>query len=378
MSIDAVSGVSAGSRRKRRSPRTPEIVTDPIRSATLAGLMYISEVVPGIRREGEGKSFTYRDANGNEITAPEELARIRSLAIPPAWTDVWICPVANGYLQATGRDAKGRKQYRYHGLWRAVRDETKFDRMISFGKALPRIRERINRDLSKPGLPRQKVLAAVVRLLETTLIRVGNEEYARKNDSYGLTTLRDEHVDVNGSRLQFRFRGKSGKFHAIGLQDRRLANIVRRCQELPSQELFQYIDNEGNPQAVTSSDVNQYLREISGEDFTAKDFRTWAGTVLAAKALSKFETSESKAQSKRNVKQAVEAVAHRLGNTPTICRKCYVHPAVLDSYSDGTLTGFLKKRIEADASQTDESLPAEESAVLELLQERPAVDKNGM
>jgi DNA topoisomerase-1 len=298
------------------------------------------------------------------------LIRIRSLAIPPAWTDVWICTREDGHLQATGRDARGRKQYRYHQQWRAVRDENKYQRLISFAKALPKIRRRIARDLRRKGLPREKVLAAVVKLLETTLIRVGNDEYAKSNGSFGLTTMRDRHAHVRGAKVSFEFRGKSGVEHEIDLEDPRLARIVRQCQDLPGQELFQYVADEGEIRDIGSSDVNDYLREISGQDFTAKDYRTWAGTALAAQALQEFEDFDSQAAAKRNITQAIERVAERLGNTPAVCRRCYVHPAVLDSYLDGSLLEQLKDQVEDELSDDLGKLPPEEAAVLVFLQRR--------
>lgn len=295
----------------------------------------------------------------------QQLGRIRSLAIPPAWTDVWICPLPNGHLQASGRDSKRRKQYRYHPRWRQVRDETKYGRMLAFGRALVRIRRRVEEDLARPGLPREKVLATVVGLLEATLIRVGNEEYARANRSYGLTTLRNSHVDVNGSKLEFRFRGKGGKEHVVGVHDRRLSQVVKRCQDLPGYELFQYLDEASERRSIESADVNAYLREITGEDFTAKDFRTWAGTVLAACALRAMEAAGgSQRRANGNVVRAMESVAERLGNTAAICRKCYVHPGVLEAYLDGSLP-----RCRA-AARSKNGLPAEEAMVLGLLAAR--------
>lgn len=346
------------------------VVDDPKTSARAAGLRYVSDSMPGIRRVRAGKGFTYRWPDGRKVDEGEHLARIRSLAIPPAWTDVWICPIAHGHLQATGHDARGRKQYRYHPRWREVRDETKYDRMIAFGEALPRIRARVTEDLARPGLPREKVLATVVRLLETTLIRVGNEEYAKENRSYGLTTMRDQHVDVSGSELVFHFRGKAGKEHRVGVRDRRLARIVKQCQDIPGYELFQYIDDDGNRRTIDSDDVNQYLKEISGESFTAKDFRTWAGTVSAALALREFESFDSETQAKRNVVQAIESVAERLGNTPTVCRKCYIHPAIIEHYMDGQILEALKQRAEQELKESLHELSAEEGAVLALLRKR--------
>jgi DNA topoisomerase-1 len=302
------------------------------------------------------------------------LARIRHLAIPPAWTDVWIAPDPEAHLQATGRDARGRKQYRYHPEWRACRDDTKYDRMQAFAAALPKIRTRTAADLARPGLPRQKVLATVVQLLEKSLIRVGNEEYKKQNHSFGLTTMQDTHVQVKGSTLRFEFRGKSGVRHSVDVNDRRLARIVKQCRDLPGQDLFQYIDAGGKRCDVSSGDVNAYLKEITGEDFTAKDFRTWAGTVLAATALREFEKVDSKAQAKKNVLQAVEAVAGLLGNTRSVCRKSYIHPAIIDSYMDGSMIETLSKRANAASSRMAGRLRDDEAAVLALLQRRLARD----
>ncbi len=307
--------------------------------ARVAGLRYVGDHQPGIHRRRAGKAFRYLKPDGRPVTDEQTLARIRRLAIPPAWTRVWICPHADGHIQAIGRDAKGRKQYRYHPRWRSVRDSTKYEKMLAFAAALPKIRERVDADLTRPGLPREKVLATVVRLLELTHIRVGNEEYARQNGSYGLTTMRNEHARVHGSAVRFVFRGKSGKEHAIDVRDRYLARIVKRCQDLPGEELFQYVDEDGENRSIESGDVNDYLREISGEEFTAKDFRTWAGTLLAARALAECEPSRGVRQSKRNLVAAIKSVAERLGNTPAVCKKCYVHPAVIDAYLGGRLVG---------------------------------------
>lgn len=347
-----------------------EKIQDPAESARVAGLRYVSDTRPGIRREQTADGFVYIDPKGEPIRDDDRLAHIKALAIPPAWTDVWICPSPHGHIQATGRDARGRKQYRYHPRWRMVRDETKYARMLAFGAALPRIRERTGKDLSRPGLPREKVLAAVVRLLETTLIRVGNAEYARDNRHYGLTTMRDKHVDVEGSQIRFEFTGKSGKRHTVGLKDRRLARIVERCRDLPGYELFQYIDEQGQRQDVGSTDVNDYLREISGEEFTAKDFRTWAGTVLASLALQELEASESDTEAKQKIARAVESVAEQLGNTPAICRKCYIHPAVIDAYLEGSLLDTLAQRTEQELADTPARLKPAERAVMLLLQSR--------
>ncbi len=348
----------------------PVVITDPVESAKAAGLRYVNDSMPGIRRERDGDEFVYIGPDGQPITDEKTLERIKSLGIPPAYTDVWICPTPRGHIQATGRDAKGRKQYRYHPRWREVRDETKYTRMIAFGQALPHIRARVDQDLSLPGLPRAKVLATVVRLLETTLIRVGNPEYARDNKSFGLTTMRDRHVDISGSKVQFHFRGKSGKTHTIDIKDRRLANIVKRCRDIPGYELFQYVDEDGQRQTIDSADVNEYLREITGQDFTAKDFRTWAGTVLAALALQEFEAFDSETQAKKNIVRAIERVAERLGNTPSICRKCYVHPAVLDSYLEGSMLDALQQRTEQELIDALHELRPEEAAVMALLQQR--------
>ncbi len=354
------------------TPAPPEPVVDPVKSARAAGLHYVTDTAPGIRRKRAGKGFSYIGLDGRPIRDPRELARIKALGIPPAYTDVWICPDPLGHLQATGRDAKGRKQYRYHPRWREVRDETKYERMLAFGQALARIRERTDRDLARPGMPREKVLATVVKLLEKTLIRVGNEEYAQKNHSFGLTTMRDDHVAIEDSRLRFKFRGKSGKEWEIGIKDRRLARIVRRSKEIPGYELFQYLDDDGEHRAIDSGDVNEYLREITGQDFTAKDFRTWAGTVLCSLALQEFEAFDSDTQAKKNVVEAIKRVSERLGNTPAVCRKSYIHPAILDSYLDGTMLHTLQQRTEQELSESLRDLAPEEAAVMGLLHGRLA------
>jgi DNA topoisomerase I len=343
---------------------------DPAESARAAGLRYVYDDRPGIRRVRAGKGFRYVGPDGRAVRDAETLKRIRSLVIPPAWTDVWICPVPNGHLQASGRDARGRKQYRYHPRWRETRDATKYDRMTAFGLALPAIRARTEADLALPGLPRPKVLAGVVRLLETTLMRVGNEEYARANGSYGLTTLRDRHVEVNGAAVRFHFRGKSGVRHAVDVNDRRLARLIRRCQDLPGHELFQYVDDEGATRTIDSADVNEYLREIAGSEFTAKDFRTWGGTVRVAEALLACEACERLTRRKRNVVAAIAATARRLGNTVAVCRKCYVHPAVIEAYLDGSLAEALGRPAEKNGAAPAKGLRPEEAAVLKFLQER--------
>ena len=343
---------------------------DPIAAAKSAGLRYVNDGDPGITREAAGRDFIYRDPQGHRITDTATLARIKRLAIPPAWTDVWVCPRDDGHIQATGRDARRRKQYRYHPDWRAVRDESKYERMIAFGRALPRIRRRVTRDLQKPGLGRQKVLATMVRLLETTLVRVGNEEYARANGSVGLSTMQDRHVAVQRGRLEFQFKGKSGKRHNIELHDPRIAKIVRQVQDLPGQELFQYVDDDGQRQDIKSEDVNAYLREIAGAEFSAKDFRTWAGTVLAAIALRQFERFDTKSQAKKNLVAAIERVSERLGNTPSVCRKCYIHPVILDSYLAGSTVDVILKKTEDALSHGLTSLSGAEGAVLAFLQEQ--------
>jgi len=302
---------------------------------TAVGLRHVSdERIPGIRRVGKPGRFRYIRPNGRRVGA-DELRRIKALVIPPAWTDVWICPDARGHLQATGRDARGRKQYRYHTRFRQMRDEVKYERMPAFARALRRIRRRTAADVRRTGLPRVKVLAAAVQLLEKTLIRIGNEEYARTNGSVGLTTMRDRHARIRGASIRFEFRGKSGVAHAVDLHDARLARIVKACRDLPGYELFQYVDERGGRQSICSDDVNAYLREVSGDDFTAKDFRTWAGTVLAAQALARLARFKSTTEAKRNVAEAVARVADRLGNTKAVCRKAYIHPAVVDAYMDG-------------------------------------------
>ncbi len=314
-----------------------------------AGLRFSSDEKPGIQRLEQRGGFVYADHTGQRIKDPAVLARIKALVIPPAWQEVWICAFENGHIQATGRDARGRKQYRYHADWRAARDSSKFHRMTAFATVLPRIRRQVTRDLALRGMPRNKVLATLVRLLEATLIRVGNEEYARQNHSFGLTTLRNRHVSVTSSGVVFTFTGKSGKKHVISLQDRQLARIVKRCQDMPGQELFTYVDDAGVSHNIGSQDVNDYLREIAGTDFTAKDFRTWTGSVLAAVALRELGAAESVTQAKKNIVMAVEAVALKLGNTPAVCRKAYVHPEVLAAYLEGAVMEVQKASARAAA-----------------------------
>ena len=348
---------------------------DPSRSAHSAGLRYVCHERRGIRREMGPVGFRYVGPGGKVIRTAATLKRIRALVIPPAWTDVWICTDPRGHLQATGRDARGRKQYRYHPRWRETRDETKFDRMQAFAAVLPAIRTRVAADLSKPGLCREKVLATVVQLLERTLIRVGNDEYARTNRSFGLTTLRDSHVDIKGAAIRFQFRGKSGKRHEVGLDDRRLARVVRQCRDLPGQELFQYVDETGRRRDVSSTDVNAYLKEISGDDFTAKDFRTWSATVLACTSLCECRPAETRAAAKRNVVAAIEAVAGVLGNTRSVCRKSYVHPAILEAYESGMMARGGVKRSKV---RRRTGLRLDEARTLALLRQcerRPASAK---
>lgn len=344
----------------------------PQESASAAGCRYVDDRKPGLRRQRAGKGWKIVGTDGKTIRDERTIRRVKSLVIPPAWTDVWICPDPDGHIQATGRDARGRKQYRYHPRFRAIREETKYERMLAFADVLPKIRAKVDEDLSQSGLTRDRVLATVVRLLEITLIRVGNEEYARENGSFGLTTMRSRHVDVDGSKIAFHFRGKSGKEHRVKVTDRRLARIIGRCNDLPGEELFQYVDEDGERKSVEASDVNDYLKRISGADFTAKDFRTWAGTVLAATALRELEAFDSQAAAKRNIVAAVKSVSGRLGNTPAVCRRCYVHPEIWGAYLDGDLVTTLKERAERELRENVSSLSSEEAAVLMLLRDRLA------
>jgi len=357
-------------RAKNGNGNGAKIVAEAMDAAEEAGLRYVSDDRPGYTRKAKGEDFAWLDTDGKLIRDEQRLLRIKRLAIPPAWTDVWICPASNGHIQATGRDARGRKQYLYHERWREVRDENKYDRIISFGKALPKIRRRIARDLKPPGLPRNKVLATVVQLLERTFIRIGNEEYARENKSFGLTTMKDRHVEVKGAKLRFRFRGKSGREHEVDVTDRHIAKIISKLQDLPGQDLFQSVDDDGKVGDITSQDVNEYLREITGEDFSAKDFRTWAGTVLTAIALNAQEKFENQKQGEANIKTAISAVAKILGNTPAICRKCYVHPAVLDTYLEQKTIDGLKRTTEEALEKEDVDLRSSEAAILKFLKSR--------
>jgi len=337
-------------------------------SARLGKLHYVNDDRPGFSRKRQSKSFRYVDADGQPLKDAAHLARIKSLAIPPAWAEVWICPLAEGHLQATGRDAKGRKQYRYHKQWREVRDEVKYGHMIDFGLHLPMIRQKVDEDLERPGLSREKVLAAIIYLLENTMIRVGNEEYARSNKHFGLTTLRNRHVEVNGSDMQFHFRGKSGIERRVRLRDSRLARIIRRVKDLPGQELFQYVDSDGERHSIGSADVNEYLKQITGRDYTAKDFRTWSGTLQTALALKTLERFENEIQAKKNVNTAIEIAAKKLGNTPTICKKCYVHPLIIQRYMDGLMFDLVE--VDKGHEVEGKTLDSVEQYILQLLQNK--------
>ena len=345
-----------------------DVDMNPVEAVKSARLRYVNDSMPGIRRKRAGRGFRYTGPDGTIIRDLETLNRIKSLAIPPAWKDVWICDDPRGHIQATGRDARGRKQYRYHPDWRQVRDETKYARMVAFGASLPLIRECTARDLKKPGLPREKVLATVVQLLDLTLIRVGNEEYARTNETYGLTTLHQNQVEVNGPKVHFEFRGKGGIHHVIEVRNPRLARIVKRCEELPGYELFQYVDENGERRSVESADVNDYLEQITGQHFTAKDFRTWGGTVIAARNLKQLGTFDTEQQAKKNIVEAVRRTAQELGNTPAICRKSYIHPHILDAYLKGQLT---EDQRDTAGDETEPGAPArlrpEERALLDVL-----------
>ncbi len=340
-----------------------------VQEAKAAGLRYTSDEQAGISRRRKGAAFFYEQANGARVKDKETLGRIKSLVIPPAWEKVWISPLANGHVQATGRDARGRKQYRYHPKWREQRDETKFEHIMAFARVLPKIRQKVARDIRRPEMDWAKIVATVVRLLETTVIRIGNDEYARDNHSYGLTTMRNRHVEVKRAEIAFSFRGKSGKYHEITLHDPRVAKIIRKCQELPGQELFSYVEN-GETKHVESADVNTYLHEITGSDFTAKDFRTWIGTVLAATAFQEFETVTSERQAKKTIGMVIESVSKILGNTPAVCRKCYVHPEVINAYLDGETLDSVRQRISSNLKTSLYRLKPTEAAVLALLQRR--------
>jgi DNA topoisomerase-1 len=376
---EAISLKTKRSSHRRRTKRfISNIAEDPKEAALAAGLRYVSDASPGITRRRKGVNFTYYDKEGRSIRDPSELKRIRSLVIPPAWERVWISPHPNGHLQATGIDAKARKQYKYHPIWRTVRDEAKFERLLSFAEILPKIRAQVSKDMARPDLTREKVLATVVRLLEVSLIRIGNVEYAKENKSFGLTTMRNRHVEVEGATLRFQFRGKSGKKHIVEVSDRRVARVVQKCQDLPGQQLFEYENPAGDVATIASEDVNDYLQRITGQSFTAKDFRTWAGTVLAAIALGKMEEVDSQTLAKRNILTAIEAVARLLGNTVAICRKCYIHPAIPTSYLDGTLARTLRARADSQIARHLHELKPEEAAVITLLrQELAERSRNG-
>jgi len=348
-------------RRRVDTLATPIAALDPAVAAERAQLRYVHDSMPGITRQKARNGFDYHLSDGSLVRDIATQKRIRKLAIPPAWTEVWICRDPNGHLQATGRDQRGRKQYRYHPRWREVRDEAKYGKLLIFARVLPLIRARIEDDLGRPGLPRERVLAAVVRLMELTPFRVGNSEYARTNKSFGLTTLRDRHVRIEGSHIHLSFRGKSGNRYESDINDRRLARIIKGCRDLPGYELFQYLDDEGNQHAVGSEEVNAYLREITGEDITAKDFRTWAGTQLAAKALRGFRDLETEGKRKKAMVRAVEKVARHLGNTAAICRRCYIHPAIFDGYMDGSLLEALTAKTEAYLKENIEHMSSEEA-----------------
>ena len=352
--------------RKRLKTISPPPL-DPLQSAKSAGLRYVTGEGPGIVRRRSGKGFTYIGVDAKPVRDMGTLERIKSLAIPPAWENVWICPVENGHIQAAGRDARGRKQYRYHSRYREVRDEAKYGRMLAFGAVLPKIRKKVNGDLAAPGLPQRKVIAAIVRLLDETCIRIGNDEYAKSNKSYGLTTLKEQHVDVHGDNLRLRFRGKSKQDHDIKLRDRRLAKIVKQLQELPGQELFQYRENDGDYVKVDSADVNEYLREVTQEDFTAKDFRTWHGTGQMAQELASLGPAQSETEAKRNIVEAVKRTAKQLGNRPAACRKYYIHPAILESYMEQTMFEAMKG-VHSGSGNSAAQLRAEELVVLRLVE----------
>jgi len=356
--------------RDVKTTELPERVAEVAAIIAEEGLRYVTDSAPGYARRRTGTSFSYWDAEGRRITDKEVIRRIKAIGIPPAYERVWICPSANGHIQATGYDARGRKQYRYHPKWRELRDQDKYAHIMQFAAALPQLRRRVAADLKRKGLPREKVLATVVGLLEKTLIRVGNAEYANTNKSYGLTTMRRRHVAINGETLRFEFTGKSGKQWKLAIQDRRIASVAKRCAEIPGHELFKYLDDDGSPRTIDSGDVNAYIKEITGQCFTAKDFRTWAGTVLAALALSEYKKYDSAAEAKRNVVAAIESVAKQLGNTPAICRKCYVHPEIVDAYMSGDLVKMIEAKIAERFKRQYARLKPNEVMVLAFLHKR--------
>jgi DNA topoisomerase I len=339
--------------------------------ARAARLVYVSDTERGITRRRAGRGFSYRDPDGGVVRDPDTLARIERLTIPPAWRDVWICTRPTGHLQATGWDARGRKQYRYHPRWRAVRDAVKFERMADFGAALPLVRARVDADLRRPSLSRERVVAAVVRLLDETLVRVGNEEYARENGSYGLTTLREKHVDVSGDTIWLSFRTKGGKTAEQRVTDRRLARLVRRCQDLPGQTLFQYVDDQGVPRSLGSRDVNEYLGETMAGPFTAKDFRTWAASVRVAAALREHGEPPDGTRARKQIAEAVKDAAEALANTPAVCRASYVHPAVVEAHANGVLARLDRRRVRRELAAKP-GLSEEEAALLVLLRHQQA------
>ena len=341
------------------------VVLDPEKSAEMAHLYYVSDVVPGIKRKKSGKDFTYIDIKGKVITDEKQLSRIRALILPPAWEDVWICAKPNGHLQATGRDAKGRKQYKYHLKWQKLRNELKFDKMLLFGQILPSIRKQIRKDLSLSGIPKEKVMALVISIMSETLIRVGNAEYAEENNTFGLTTMLNKHVQIKDNTVKFKFKGKSGKFHDIDLKNKRLAKLIKQCRELPGYDLFEYLDESGSPHSIGSSDVNSYMCSITNQNFTAKDFRTWGGSVYAMQVLQDFTGFTSQTEAKKNLTEAIKLIAKKLGNTTTVCKKYYIHPKVLEAFLDGTLDSVIEK----SKTKTIDELKPEEVAFMHLIED---------
>jgi DNA topoisomerase-1 len=343
------------------------IQRDPLLTARAAGLRYVLDTTPGLQRKKRGKHFFYVDPEGKTVRDPEVLDRIKKMVLPPAWRDVWICPHPNGHLQATGVDAMGRKQYRYHADWNQVRSHTKYFRLPQFAEALPVIRERVDKDLKLPGISFQKVLALAVSILEQTNIRIGNQAYKKLYGSFGLTTLQDKHVQIEGKQIQFQFKGKKGVSHTVQLKSPRLARLIQRCKDIPGKELFQYLDEQGHHHSIGSGDVNQYLKEITGTDFTAKDFRTWAGTITAFRMLREMDPPASEAEAKRNIVQAIDAVCLSLGNTRTVCKKYYIHPAILDAYENGTFFSYLDEMPET--ADEKEWITPDEKKIKEILQD---------
>ena len=341
---------------------------------TKSSLHYVYDTQPGYSRVRRGKSFSFLNQKGKPIKSQSTIKRLQSLAVPPAYHDTWYCPDPNGHIQAVGIDARGRKQYRYHPDWIAERDNQKYDRMIAFAKALPLIRKHTQKDLKLKGLPRAKVLATVVQLLEKTLIRIGNDEYAKTNQSFGLTTLKNSHVDIHGPKIHFKFKGKSHVVHDIEIEDERLAKIVKQCQALPGYEIFEYEDEMGKRHDVKSNDINEYIKSICQQDFTAKDFRTWAGTLLAAKALREYKSFTSKTEAKRQILEAIESVSVKLGNTKAVCRKCYIHPQILDAHIDGTLSKLFESRASKLLKGDLKSFTKDEAVVLVLLEKSLKTD----